>query len=82
MRFFINYGYNQGATPGRLLAAICRRGEVQGSDIGSIAIHPNASTFDVHMGVAEHFERRAGRRDARDPHSFIRRDRGPRGNGR
>lgn len=82
VRFFINYGYNQGATPGRLLAAICRRGEVQGSDIGSIAIHPNASTFDVHMGVAEHFERRAGRRDARDPHSFIRRDRGPRGNGR
>ncbi len=78
VRFFVNWGENQGATPGRLLAALCRRGEVTGSHIGSIAIHPNASTFDVHVDVAEQFERLAGRRDPRDPQTLIRRDRGPR----
>jgi ATP-dependent RNA helicase DeaD len=77
VRFFINWGVNQGANPSRLLAAICRRGEVKGSDIGSIAVHPNASTFDVNIGVAERFERLAGRRDPRDPQIRIRRDRGP-----
>ena len=77
VRFFVNYGLNQGATAGRLLAALCRRGEVTGDKIGSIAIHPNASTFDVRPEVAEKFEMYAGRRDARDPQSMIRRDRGP-----
>ena len=77
VRFFVNYGLNQGATAGRLLAALCRRGEVTGDKIGSIAIHPNASTFDVSPEVAEKFEMYAGRRDARDPQSMIRRDRGP-----
>lgn len=74
-RFFINWGDNQGATPGRILAAICRRGEVEGVAIGSIAVHPNASTFDVRSDVAERFERLAGRRDPRDPKTRIRRDR-------
>jgi len=82
VRFFINYGLNQGATPGRILAALCRRGEVNGDQIGSIAIHPNASTFDVRPEVAEKFERNAGRRDARDSRSMIRRDRGPVPNGK
>ncbi|MHC4375060.1 MAG: helicase-related protein, partial [Planctomycetota bacterium] len=77
VRFFMNYGSNQGATPGRLLASVCRRGNVAGSDIGGIAIHPNASTFDVSGDIAEKFERDAGRRDARDPKVMIRRDRGP-----
>jgi ATP-dependent RNA helicase DeaD len=74
-RFFINWGGNQGATPSRLLAAICRRGEVDGSAVGSIAVHPNASTFDVRSDLAERFERLAGRRDPRDPKTRIRRDR-------
>lgn len=78
-RFFVNWGQNQGATPGRLLAALCRRGEVSGADIGSIAIHPNAATFDVAADVAEKFARLAGRRDPRDPKTMIRRDRGPQG---
>ncbi|QDU84670.1 ATP-dependent RNA helicase DeaD [Planctomycetes bacterium Pla163] len=75
VRFFMNYGNNQGATPGRLLAIACRRGDVTGSDIGSIAIHPNASTFDVNADVAARFEEQAGRRDPRDPRIMIRRDR-------
>ncbi len=76
VRFFINWGSNQGANPSRILAAVCRRGQVKGSSIGSIAIHPNASTFDVSAEVAESFERLAGRRDSRDPRQVIRRDRG------
>jgi ATP-dependent RNA helicase DeaD len=78
----MNWGLNQGATPGRLLAAICRRGEVTGGDIGSIAVHPNASTFDVSSDVAERFERLAGRRDPRDPKTRIHRDRNPRAQAR
>ena len=79
VRFFINWGGNQGATPSRVLAAVCRRGEVDGATIGAISVHPNATTFDVSAEVAEEFEAKAGRRDPRDPHSMIRRDRGPGG---
>jgi len=77
VRFFISYGSNQGANPSRVLAAVCRRGDIQGDMIGSIAVHPNACTFDVQDEVASHFERNAGRRDPRDPKVVIRRDRGP-----
>jgi ATP-dependent RNA helicase DeaD len=77
VRFFVNWGVNQGASPGRVLAAICRRGAVTGADVGSIAVHPNASTFDVRAEVVERFERLAQRRDPRDPRTLIRRDRGP-----
>ena len=77
VRFFVNWGANQGVNPRRLLAALCRRGKVTGKDIGAIAIHPNASTFDVRADVAESFERHASRPDVRDPRTRIRRDRGP-----
>ena len=77
VRFFISYGENQGANPSRVLAAVCRRGQVDGTQIGSIAVHPNATTFDVEASVAEAFERNAGQRDPRDPNVVIRRDRGP-----
>jgi hypothetical protein len=50
---------------------------VNGGDIGSIAIHPNASTFDVRSEVSVPFEENAARRDSRDPNTLIRRDRGP-----
>ena len=73
MRFFINRGVKQGATPGRILAELCRRGKVTGGDIGSIAIHPNASTFDVRAEVSVQSEENAGRRDSRDPNTLIRR---------
>ncbi len=75
VRFFMNWGLNQGASKNRLLASVCRRGQVSGADVGSIAIHANASTFDVNAAVAERFELLAGRRDARDPKTRIRRDR-------
>ncbi len=75
VRFFMNRGSNQGATPGRVLAAVCRRGQVSGADVGSIAVHPNATTFDVAADIAERFERLVEQRDPRDPQTRIRRDR-------
>jgi len=82
VRFFMNYGANQGATAGRVLASVCRRGEVPGEAVGSISIHPNATTFDISAELAEDFEARVGQRDPRDPQTFIRRDRGPGGGAR
>lgn len=73
VRFFMNRGRNQGATPARVLAAVCRRGAVSGADVGSIAIHPNATTFDVRKEAAERFERSVRSPDSRDPHIVIRR---------
>lgn len=81
VRFFISYGANQGANPSRVLAAVCRRGAVDGASIGSISVHPNATTFDVEPAVAESFEQNAGQRDPRDADVVIRRDRGPAGPG-
>ncbi|MEM1448233.1 MAG: DEAD/DEAH box helicase [Planctomycetota bacterium] len=77
VRFFINWGSNKGANPAKVLAQVCRRGDVPGDAIGAISVHPNATTFDVSEDVAAQFEARAGERDERNPHTLIRRDRGP-----
>jgi ATP-dependent RNA helicase DeaD len=77
VRFFMNRGASHGASPGRVLAVVCRRGGISGDDVGSIAVHPNGTTFDVRAEVARGFEDRAGRPDRRDPGTRIRRDRGP-----
>ena len=77
VRFFINWGSLKGANPSKVLAQVCRRGNVQGADVGAISIHPNATTFDVREEVAMEFERSAGQRDERNPTTMIRRDRGP-----
>ncbi|MEM9798703.1 MAG: DEAD/DEAH box helicase [Planctomycetota bacterium] len=82
VRFFINWGANRGASAAKVLAQVCRRGGIEGTDVGSIAVHPNASTFDVRDEVAAEFERNASEPDARNPHTFIRRDRGPAAPGR
>ncbi len=81
VRFFINWGSLKGANPSKVLAQVCRRGNVQGADVGAISIHPNATTFDVREEVAMEFEKNAGQRDERNPTTFIRRDRGPTGDG-
>ncbi len=81
VRFFINWGSLKGANPSKVLAQVCRRGNVQGSDVGAISIHPNATTFDVREEVAMEFEKNAGQRDERNPMTMIRRDRGPTGGG-
>ncbi len=72
-RFRITWGFRQGANPRRILAAVCRRGEVGGRMIGSIEIAPNESTFDVSNEVAEAFEQAARQPDERDRKQRIER---------
>ena len=70
-RFRINWGLRDGADPRRILAHICRRGDIRSGMVGSIRLDRSASTFDVDNSVAESFSRRVRRRDRRDPHLFI-----------
>jgi ATP-dependent RNA helicase DeaD len=69
--FRVNFGERHGATPARLLAMLCRRGGVRGSDVGAIRIGPAASTFAVAEPVARGFANAASRRDDREPHVRI-----------
>jgi ATP-dependent RNA helicase DeaD len=65
--FVINWGERHGADPRRLLALACRRGQIRGTDVGSIRIGPSESSFEVAAHVADSFTMNAARRDARDP---------------
>jgi len=71
--FEINWGHRDGATPQRILALLCRRGNVSSRMIGAINIDANAATFEVADHAAREFEDLASRPDERDPHLFIRR---------
>jgi ATP-dependent RNA helicase DeaD len=71
--FRVNFGERHGATPARLLAMVCRRGAVQGREVGAISIGGNGSTFGVAPSVASSFANAASRPDERDPHVRIER---------
>lgn len=71
VRFSINWGESNGAAANRLLGHVCRRGQVNSRQIGSIDIGVESSTFDVDSGVAARFQKLVQRRDARDPHLRI-----------
>ncbi|MGK0263797.1 MAG: hypothetical protein ACI8UD_002450, partial [Planctomycetota bacterium] len=73
-RFNINWGERDGANPRRIMAHICRRGEVESSLIGSISMNDNGTTFEVQSTVADDFAKRVQRRDRRDPHLIIHRE--------
>ena len=76
-RFRINWGFRDGANASRVLATICRRGDVSSSVIGAIDIDAYSASFDVANDAAREFEIRAHRRDSRDPNQRI--DRVPAG---
>jgi ATP-dependent RNA helicase DeaD len=65
--FYINWGERQGADPRRVMALVCRRGEIRGGDVGSIQIGPNDAVVEVRAEVAETFGVAAGKPDKRDP---------------
>lgn len=69
--FRINWGSHHGADARRLLAMVCRRGRIQGNQIGAIRIGEHNSTFEVDARVAEEFSRCVRRPDPRDPHVRI-----------
>jgi ATP-dependent RNA helicase DeaD len=69
--FRINWGGRHGADARRLLAMVCRRGEVRSDAIGAIRIGPTSSTFEVSSPLAGDFARSARRPDTRDPRIRI-----------
>ncbi len=73
-RFRINWGPRDGANPSRIMAHICRRGDVPSNMIGSISMDSNDSTFEVSNSIADDFAQRVQRRDRRDPHLIIHRE--------
>ncbi|MFN7589755.1 MAG: DEAD/DEAH box helicase [Planctomycetota bacterium] len=74
VRFRINWGARDGADPRRILAHVCRRGEIDGRLIGAIEVLPAGSSFVVDPSVAPAFAQRVRRPDRRDPHLVITRE--------
>lgn len=75
-RFEVNWGHRGGATPQRILAVLCRRGDVSSRAIGAIDIDNDTTSFEVVREVSGDFERNAGMPDERDPRMVIRRAHG------
>ncbi len=71
--FHINWGFAAGATPKRILAHICRRGGIEGREVGAIRLQAHDATFEVGANVAQSFENAVRGRDSRDPHLRIQR---------
>ena len=72
-RFFVSWGEESGATTGRLLGQVCRRGGIESHQVGSIEVAARVSFVGVANAVAAEFEKRASRPDSRDPGIVIKR---------
>ncbi|MDH3686587.1 MAG: DEAD/DEAH box helicase [Myxococcales bacterium] len=81
VRFRINWGERGGAAQNRILAHVCRRGQIRGNQVGSIEIDYDTSSFDIAENMASEFEKRVRRPDARDPKLRIDRIQGSRAGG-
>jgi ATP-dependent RNA helicase DeaD len=73
--FNVTWGADHGADKRRLLAVVCRRGGIRGSDVGVIRVGPHSSTVDVASSVAPEFAEAAKVIDPREPMVIIRPDR-------
>lgn len=71
--FQMSWGSTQGAEIKRVLALVCRRGQVSGGDVGKIVIGPHSSRVEIAQEKAQAFERAISRPDPRDPHIRFRR---------
>ena len=69
--FRVSWGREQGADARRLLALVCRRGQIRGSDIGRIHIARRYAVVEVAPTVADAFARAAQEPDPRDPRVSI-----------
>jgi len=72
--FRIAWGAAHGADARRLLAMVCRRGNIRSNDIGAIRVQRNYSIVDVAAELADGFERATRVPDPRDPRATIRRE--------
>lgn len=74
VRFQVSWGGQQGADPGRLLAMVCRRGDITKAEVGSIKVGPRSSSVEIADSVVSAFERAVKRPDkGRDAHVKFRR---------
>lgn len=83
-RFQVSWGEHHGADPRRLLAVVCRRGDISSADVGAITIGGRSSMVEVNARLARAFASSVSRPDPRDPRIKFREwrnagtDRGPR----
>ena len=70
--FQVSWGGEHGADARRLLAILCRRGDVKSSEVGAIRIGPTSSTIAVRSESAAHFIENAQKPDPRDPRVRVR----------
>jgi ATP-dependent RNA helicase DeaD len=69
----VSWGAHAGADTRRLLAMVCRRGDVSSDVVGAIRVAPKSSTVEISSGVAQRFELAVTRPDQRNPRAQFRR---------
>jgi ATP-dependent RNA helicase DeaD len=70
--FRVSWGSEGGADPRRLLALVCRRGNIRGADVGAIRIARAYAVVNVAGIAAQAFAAAASAPDPRDPRVTIR----------
>jgi ATP-dependent RNA helicase DeaD len=73
--FRVTWGGRHGADARKLLAVVCRRGGVQGSEVGAIRVEAAHSLVDVAASAADRFEAQVAKPDPRNPRVQISRER-------
>jgi ATP-dependent RNA helicase DeaD len=71
--FRVSWGFTHGADARRLVAMMCRRGKIDGRDIGAIRVGRTSSVVEVSERVALAFEEATRKPDPRDPRVHVRR---------
>jgi ATP-dependent RNA helicase DeaD len=69
--FRVSWGALQGADARRLLAMVCRRGEIGSTSVGAIRVAESYAVVDVTDDVAESFATKVSVPDPRDPRVEI-----------
>ena len=69
----VSWGAQAGADTRKLLAMVCRRGDVSSDVVGAIRVSPKSSTVDISTSSALSFERAVARPDKRNPRAQFRR---------
>lgn len=70
--FHVTWGELHGADARRLLAVVCRRGDIRGGDVGAIRVGPTWSVVEVAEHVADSFAIACQAPDPRNPRIAIR----------
>jgi ATP-dependent RNA helicase DeaD len=69
--FHVTWGELHGADPRRMLAVVCRRGNIRGTDVGAIRIGPTSTIIEVRNQVASEFAARVRQPDPDEPRIRI-----------